>query len=207
MSVHDIALHLTGYTARITRHYFSMKTALIGILVVVVVAGGVFFYTHRTAQTEAAGPTHAMGLNGSPNQGNLGQPDNGSVQQPLGDGLEEPVAGDSLVLGVSSNAKVGTYLVGYTGMTLYTFDKDTGSASTCYDTCAKNWPPYIVSSADNLEHVVAGLDDTLVRTTVRTDGQLQLTYKGHPLYFYAKDATSADISGDGIGGIWHVAKK
>ena len=181
-------------------------STIVWIIVVLIIILGGGWYWYSTQQTApATGPSNAMGLNGSANQGNLGQPDNGTVQQPGADGQEDPVIGDNLALGTDSNAKVGTYLIGYTGMTVYTYSKDTGSTSACYDTCATNWPPYIVSSVDNINNLKLGVNGK-TGTTVRSDGQLQLTYNGKPLYFYIGDKTGSDINGQAVGGVWYVVK-
>jgi predicted lipoprotein with Yx(FWY)xxD motif len=82
------------------------------------------------------------------------------------------------------------------GMTLYVFDKDTGSMSSCYDDCAKNWPPYLGKKGDAMMK-----DWTLVK---RKDGAMQWAYDGKPLYFYAGDKKKGDKTGDGKGGVWHV---
>ena len=114
-----------------------------------------------------------------------------------------PIVGDNLMLGTNQNSKLGTYLLGYTGMTLYTYAKDDVGTSTCYSDCAQTWPPYIVSPSDryNLEYGVNASD---VGTITRADGTLQVTYNGHPLYFYTGDAASGDFNGQGVGGVWYV---
>ena len=84
------------------------------------------------------------------------------------------------------------------GMTLYTFDKDKGAVSSCYEDCAKNWPPY-----------EARKDDKMLKDwtqTKRKDGSLQWAYDGHPLYFYVDDKKAGDATGDGKGGVWHIVK-
>lgn len=86
------------------------------------------------------------------------------------------------------------------GMTLYTFDKDITSESTCYGKCAETWPPYLVSGT-----VPATLSAHL-GTTKRTDGTMQYTWNNHPLYYYMSDKKVGDTTGDGVGGIWHLAK-
>jgi len=141
-----------------------------------------------------------MGTNGSPDQGNMGATSTGSVQQP-GDGSSPS---QNLALGTDSNAKVGTYLIGNNGMTVYSYDKDTVGVSNCTGTCAKNWPPYTVPAGTilNLQAGVSGA----IATIARADGTMQVTYQGKPLYFYVGDKTSADITGNGIGGVWHVVK-
>lgn len=86
------------------------------------------------------------------------------------------------------------------GMTLYTFDKDTTSASTCYTACAKAWPPYLVSGT------VPTTFPAHLGTTKRTDATVQYTWDNHPLYYYADDKKPGDTTGDGVGGVWHLAK-
>lgn len=85
------------------------------------------------------------------------------------------------------------------GMTLYTFDADTGGTPTCYDDCAAKWPPYLANEGDAMKEGWA--------TVERTDGTKQWTYDGKPVYFYAEDKAKGDMAGDGMGGKWHVIKE
>ena len=91
-------------------------------------------------------------------------------------------------------------LVGESGMTLYTFDRDVAGSgkSVCNGQCATNWPPLIVIG--DLQPV-AGY--TIV---VRDDGRKQWAYKGKPLYFWAKDTKVGDTTGDNVNNVWHIAK-
>lgn len=91
----------------------------------------------------------------------------------------------------------GTF-VGTNGMTLYTFDKDEGGVSACYDKCAENWPP-LLAAADAKAEGEYGLTD-------RTDGSKQWTYDGKPLYLWVKDQKPGDMTGDGVNDVWHTAK-
>ena len=94
------------------------------------------------------------------------------------------------------------FLVGPTGMTLYMFKNDTDGTSTCYDQCATNWPPLTVDSADS---IVPGLNLWgELGTTARTDGTLQVTYNGMPLYYFAQDAARGDMTGEGKGDVWYT---
>jgi predicted lipoprotein with Yx(FWY)xxD motif len=191
-----------------------MRTTTIAwvVIILIVLAGGWYYYSTRSTAsvappatsdtTEQPGPSGAPGINGSANQGNLGQPDAAVVQQP---GAGGSVIGSNVALGTDRNAALGTYLIAYNGMTLYTFAKDTSSASTCYDACAQNWPPYVVGPEDNLTQLKAGITGK-VDTTTRKDGSLQVTYNGHPLYFFAKDAKSGDTLGQNVGKVWFVVK-
>lgn len=85
------------------------------------------------------------------------------------------------------------------GMTLYTFDKDTGGQPSCYDDCATKWSPYLGKEGDAKTE-----GWTLVK---RTDGTMQWAYDGKPVYFFKGDAKSGDMAGDGMGGVWHVIKE
>jgi predicted lipoprotein with Yx(FWY)xxD motif len=114
------------------------------------------------------------------------------------------IVGDNLMLGVDANYKLGTYLIGYNGETLYTYEKDTGASSTCYAQCATKWPPYIVSPSDNT-NAQYGVDANKISVITRADGTLQVAYNNHPLYFYSGD-TQATTNGQGFGGIWYVIK-
>ncbi|MEI4472612.1 COG4315 family predicted lipoprotein [Frigidibacter sp. MR17.24] len=84
------------------------------------------------------------------------------------------------------------------GMTLYTFDKDAQGMSACYDDCAMNWPPALAAEGAMAEGDLA--------LTERRDGAKQWTFRGMPLYTWAKDKMAGDMSGDGMNGVWHVAK-
>jgi predicted lipoprotein with Yx(FWY)xxD motif len=93
----------------------------------------------------------------------------------------------------------GKTLVDAKGMTLYTFDKDSGGESVCNGPCAKNWPPLM--AADDAKPTV---DMTIV---VRDDGKKIWAYKGKPLYTFKKDTAPGETNGDGfLNGAWHMAK-
>ena len=89
-------------------------------------------------------------------------------------------------------------LVGSSGMTLYTFDRDAGGKSACNGPCAANWPPLVADDAAR-----AGGDWSLV---VRDDGRKQWAFKGKPLYYWSKDQKAGDKTGDGFNSVWHIAK-
>jgi predicted lipoprotein with Yx(FWY)xxD motif len=101
--------------------------------------------------------------------------------------------------------KLGTVLAaGPKRLTVYLFEADTGSTSTCTAACAQLWPP--VSTAGQARSAGHALAADL-GTTTRPDGITQVTYKGHPLYYYAKDGDVSDAYGAGIksfGAKWYV---
>jgi predicted lipoprotein with Yx(FWY)xxD motif len=92
----------------------------------------------------------------------------------------------------------GPVLTDEKGMTLYIFDNDTGGISSCYDACATNWPPLMAPEGAEAEGDYG--------VSERTDGSYQWTYKGMPLYTWIKDAKPGDVTGDGVKGVWHIAK-
>jgi len=91
-------------------------------------------------------------------------------------------------------------LIGPTGMTLYTFDKDAANSgkSVCNAQCATNWPPLIAPEAAK---PMGGYS-----VVTRDDGKKQWAYKGWPLYYWAKDMKAGDKTGDGVAGAWKTAK-
>ncbi|MFL5975348.1 MAG: hypothetical protein ACJ76G_09445 [Solirubrobacterales bacterium] len=100
--------------------------------------------------------------------------------------------------------KVGTALVDGQGRTLYLFEADKGSTSTCGGACASLWPPATTSGKPTAG---SGVDATKLGTTKRSDGTLEVTYNGHPLYRYAPDTKAGDATGQGLnqfGAKWYV---
>jgi predicted lipoprotein with Yx(FWY)xxD motif len=107
-------------------------------------------------------------------------------------------------LGVANNSNLGNLLVDSEGDTVYLFEKDTSTKSTCTGACAKSWPPVPASSKPT---VADGLSASKVGTTRRSNGKLQLTYAGHPLYTFQGDSQPGDASGQGVnafGAQWFV---
>jgi predicted lipoprotein with Yx(FWY)xxD motif len=84
------------------------------------------------------------------------------------------------------------------GMTLYTFDKDTKGVSNCNDGCAVKWPPVMAPAKAQGEGQFSVI--------TRADGSKQWAVNGMPLYTWIKDKKSGDVTGDGVKGVWHVAK-
>ena len=99
----------------------------------------------------------------------------------------------------------GTALVDGAGRALYLFEADTGTTSTCTGACAQVWPPLLASGP--APAVTGAAQASLVGTSPRADGTLQVTYHGHPLYYFAGDKAPGDVTGQGIhnfGGGWYV---
>ena len=101
-------------------------------------------------------------------------------------------------------SKFGKVLVGPNGRTLYDFVADKTMKSTCYGACASVWPPLTVTGTPKPG---PGAKVSLLGTTKRTDGATQVTYNGHPLYYYAGDTAAGDTTGQDInlyGAPWYV---
>jgi predicted lipoprotein with Yx(FWY)xxD motif len=77
-------------------------------------------------------------------------------------------------------------------------------ASTCYGACAALWPPLTTTGKP---HAGAGVSASLLGTTKRSDGKVEVTYNGHPLYYYVADTKRGQTTGQGLnqfGAPWWV---
>ncbi|HEY5058542.1 MAG TPA: hypothetical protein VII51_05955 [Gaiellaceae bacterium] len=98
---------------------------------------------------------------------------------------------------------LGSVLVAGNGRTLYLFTADR-KTSACTGPCAALWPPLLAKGSPTAG---AGVKSSLLGTVKRLDGTRQVTYAGHPLYFFAPDARAGQTKGEGIvhfGGKWFV---
>jgi predicted lipoprotein with Yx(FWY)xxD motif len=96
---------------------------------------------------------------------------------------------------------VGRVLADGRGHTLYLFTVDKAKKSSCYGACAAAWPPLL---ARGKTVAGAGVKAALLGTTKRKDGKLQVTYAGHPLYFFAQDGSAGETAGQGMNSTWYV---
>lgn len=99
---------------------------------------------------------------------------------------------------IKVNAAKLSILTNAKGMTLYTFDKDQKSKSNCSGGCAKKWPPFLATNTSKGKGKFTVIN--------RADGTKQWAYKSQPLYFWFKDKKQGDVTGDGVKGVWHVAR-
>jgi predicted lipoprotein with Yx(FWY)xxD motif len=105
---------------------------------------------------------------------------------------------------VSDQGPYGAHLTDAKGMSLYLFEADSKLKSTCYDACAKAWPPLLVNGGPTAGQ---GVDKSMLATLKRKDGSAQLTYNGWPLYHFVKDKQVGDTNGQGINGFgaeWYL---
>jgi predicted lipoprotein with Yx(FWY)xxD motif len=99
---------------------------------------------------------------------------------------------------------LGRILVDGKGIALYDFPPDRGKMSVCYGACAALWPPLLTHGKPVAGH---GVRASLLGTTKRKDGRLQVTYGGHPLYSFVTDRKPGQTTGQGVdqfGGPWWV---
>jgi predicted lipoprotein with Yx(FWY)xxD motif len=111
-------------------------------------------------------------------------------------------SGQAATIGAQSEGDLGTILVDSNGLTIYLFEKDSGSKSACFGGCGAAWPPVRASGKPTAG---SGLNASLIGTTPRSDGAAQVTYNGHPLYLFAGDQSAGQTNGQGLtefGGSW-----
>jgi len=103
-----------------------------------------------------------------------------------------------------ANSDLGKILVNSKGQTLYLFQADKGSVSTCNGACASAWPPVITKGTPIAS---AGVSSAKLGTTKRSDGTTEVTYNGHPLYTFVGDSSPGEATGEGnqgFGAEWDV---
>jgi predicted lipoprotein with Yx(FWY)xxD motif len=98
---------------------------------------------------------------------------------------------------------LGTVLVNASGMTLYRFTEDSGGKSACTGGCSTIWPPLTVP-AGTTPAPGGGLSGGELGTITRSDGTLQVTFKGTPLYTYSGDKSVGQANGQNVAGVWFV---
>jgi predicted lipoprotein with Yx(FWY)xxD motif len=104
----------------------------------------------------------------------------------------------------TANTGLGRILVNSSGRTLYLFQKDRNGKSACAGQCAAFWPPLIAKAKPR---VAGGARMSLIGTTRRADGRMQVTYNRHPLYMFAKDKKKGQTNGEGLsafGAKWYA---
>jgi predicted lipoprotein with Yx(FWY)xxD motif len=113
---------------------------------------------------------------------------------------DDAAKGTTVVL---SDSEFGEMIYDADDQAIYVFERDRSEESTCYGECATAWPP-VITSGDPIAE--SGADSSLLGTTERRDGSLQVTYAGRPLYYYAHEGPgevrchNVDLNG----GFWWV---
>lgn len=145
-----------------------MKRTLVAVIVIIVLAVGGYAIFHNSG-------------------------DNNSTQTSSSSSSSKSTTPDvnNAVLITKTDSKLGKYLADPSGKALYTYNADSKGVSNCTGSCLANWPAYVDSGSTT--NLPAG-----VGTIKRTDnGQLQYTYNGQPLYYFASDGNN-QVTGDGV---------
>jgi predicted lipoprotein with Yx(FWY)xxD motif len=161
---------------------YALALLMVAALVVAGCGGG---------DSSSGGAYGGKGGGGSTNAANEETTDTGA-KSGYGESGEASSGGDGIV----SAAKVGdlgTILVDSQGLTLYDFHKDKGSTSSCYGACAAAWPPLLTEGNPQAQ---GPADRSMLGTTKRTDGTIQVTYNGWPLYTYVGDKGPGEANGN-----------
>ncbi|MGI8419450.1 MAG: COG4315 family predicted lipoprotein [Candidatus Levyibacteriota bacterium] len=170
------------------------KSALVTLIIIIVaVVGGGWYFQHQQAKQQEQSKM-------AQEQAAMKAKDNAAMKEKDAMAKDKGMMEDSGPLMMAKNAKQGSYVTAANDMALYTYDKDSQDVSTCTGDCAKLWPPYLATG-----DVPSPLPEHL-GTMKRDDGSTQYTWNGKPLYYYSKDKDKADVYGDGVDGLWHIAK-
>lgn len=114
-------------------------------------------------------------------------------------------SGSAAAVSVATSPELGKkIIVDSEGFTLYDFHKDKGTKSACYGACANAWPPLTTSGA---AQAMKGAEASKLGTTKRSDGTVQVTYAGHPLYTFVEDAKPGEAKGNdtsAFGAQWYA---
>ena len=156
---------------------FAFIGALVGAAFVAAACGGGTSSYGSSASTSAGGSTGAANPPGSP--------------------------APSATVGTRTTP-LGQILVDANGRTLYLFEADKGMTSSCNDSCAAVWPPL---TATGPLTAGPGVSQSLLATTTRKDGSMEVVYNGHPLYYFVSDKQAGDTTGQGLssfGADWYV---
>jgi predicted lipoprotein with Yx(FWY)xxD motif len=113
-------------------------------------------------------------------------------------------SGGTTFVSTGKGGDLGQVIVDSEGMTLYDFHKDKGTTSSCYGGCEKAWPPATASGEPTAK---GGAQASMLGTTERKDGTMQVTYHGHPLYTFIEDKKPGEVNGNdakAFGGQWYA---
>ncbi|MEZ5078557.1 MAG: hypothetical protein R2725_14065 [Solirubrobacterales bacterium] len=103
------------------------------------------------------------------------------------------------------NSPYGRVIADRRGEALYLFGREKGRTSRCYGACARAWPPVLTKGRPRAGK---GIERKLLGTTKRRNGKRQVTYAGHPLYYYVHDSPGRILchNVNEFGGLWLVVK-
>jgi predicted lipoprotein with Yx(FWY)xxD motif len=168
----------------VNKSYPAIAVVALALGLAVAGCGGGGSSSSTTSGSESGGETTSAGANSA------------AKEEPAGSSsaAESPSAGTAATISVGSASGVGKILVDSSGMTLYYFEKDQkGSGkSKCEGACAGAWPPLTTSGAPE---PMSGVNSSMLGTIERTDGTMQVTYAGWPLYTFVEDKKPGEDNG------------
>jgi predicted lipoprotein with Yx(FWY)xxD motif len=165
------------------RYRIGGVAAVVGVSVLVAACGGGGSSASTTAASSGSAATSTSASNAAANA--------------------TPAAATSVSIGTASGPH-GTYLTGAGGRALYLWVADSGGMSSCSGACAKAWPPLTTKGKPVAGKGVTASD---LGTIKRSDGSTQVTYKGHPLYYFIEDKSAGSTKGQGsdaFGAAWWI---
>jgi len=128
----------------------------------------------------------------------------GGSSSGTGSSAGSATAGTAATVSTATVGNLGKVLVDGNGMTVYLFEKDKNAKSSCYGACAQAWPPVTTKGQPVAKN---GATTGKLGTTKRTDGTVQVTYAGRPLYLYAGDSKPGQANGNDVnafGAQWYA---
>jgi predicted lipoprotein with Yx(FWY)xxD motif len=173
------------------------KPVFLGALVAAALVAAACGSTSTAGTNGLASPAPSASPSPSPSPSPTVAPSPSPTPKPI------PVATGTIIkVGMT---RLGDILVNSSGRTMYLFLADKGTTSSCNSSaCVQYWPPVLTKGAPQAG---AGANASLLGTTRRGDGTTEVTYAGHPLYYFISDKKAGDVTGQGINGFgapWYV---
>lgn len=169
---------------------FGIITVIVTVVILALVAG-VSWFTYDNFINESN--------NDKSNSSNASQ---SSQESPTPDpSSEAPQATETVI--TTGSSEFGTMLFNEKKQAIYIWEVEKSEKPLCYDSCAKAWPPVLT---DGKPQAAGDVKGNLLGTTERNDGSTQVTYNGHPLYYYAHEKPG-EVKCHNIsthGGLWWV---
>lgn len=149
-------------------------------------------------------------------EGDAMEDSSGEAMESEGDAMKEEASGGDAAMAANRrpargkaikavSSEYGRVVADGRGEAFYLFDKEKGKRSRCYGACARAWPPVITKGRPRAGN---GVKARLLGTTKRRNGKRQVTYRGHPLYYYVDDSPGTILCQNvaEFGGLWLVVK-
>jgi predicted lipoprotein with Yx(FWY)xxD motif len=180
----------------VSRNIYAFALAALAAALVVAGCGG------SSSSGSDSGSVYGGGGGSSTSEG--GGSKSGAYAPPSGEEKPASGGGEAAVISLASVGDLGKVLVEGKGMTAYDFHKDKGGTPSCYGACAKAWPPVLTAGAPQPGN---GASASMLGTVKRKDGNMQVTYAGHPLYTFLGDKKPGEANGNDVsafGAEWYA---